>query len=50
MVEISSQNSNLELEYLDKLEAKGPAENAKRVTSWGIKKIREMVRQTKAES
>ena len=39
MVEISSQNSDLELEYLDKLEAKGQAENTKRVTSWGIKKF-----------
>ena len=39
MVEISSQNSDLELEYLDKLEAKGQAENTKTVTSWGIKKM-----------
>ena len=50
MEEISSQNSDLGLEDLDKLEAKGQAENTKRATSWGIKKIREMVRQTKAES
>ena len=35
----SSQNSDLGLEDLDKLEAKGPAENTKRATSWGIKKF-----------
>ena len=39
MEEISSQNSDLELEDLDKLEAKGQAENTKRTTSWGIKKF-----------
>ena len=37
--EISSQNSDLGLEDLDKLEAKGQAENTKRATSWGIKKF-----------
>ena len=36
MEEISSQNSDLGLEDLDKLEAKGQAENTKRATSWGI--------------
>ena len=50
MEEISSQNSDLGLEDLEKLEAKGQAENTKRVTSWEDQKIREMVRQTKAES
>ena len=50
MEEISSQNSDLGLEDLDKLEAKGQAENTKRATSWGIKKFEKMVRQTKAES
>ena len=50
MEEISSQNSDLGLEDLDKLQAKGQAENTKRATSWEIKKIREMVRQAKAES
>ena len=39
MEEISSQNSDLGLEDLDKLEAKGQAENSKRATSWGIKKF-----------
>ena len=39
MEEISSQNSDLGLEDLDKLEAKGQAENIKRATSWGIKKF-----------
>ena len=39
MDEISSQNSDLGLEDLDKLEAKGQAENTKRATSWGIKKF-----------
>ena len=39
MEEISSQNSDLGLEDLDKLEAKGQAENTKRATSWGIKKF-----------
>ena len=33
------QNSDLGLEDLDKLEAKGQAENTKRATSWGIKKF-----------
>ena len=37
--EINSQNSNLGLEDLDKLEAKGQAENTKRATLWVIKKI-----------
>ena len=39
MEEISSQNSDLGLEDLDKLEAKGRAENTKRATSWRIKKF-----------
>ena len=39
MEEISSQNSDLGLEDLDKLEAKGQAENTKRAISWGIKKF-----------
>ena len=39
MEEISSQNSDLGLEDLDKLEAKGQAENTKKATSWGIKKF-----------
>ena len=39
MEEISSQNSDLGLEDLEKLEAKGQAENTKRATSWGIKKF-----------
>ena len=39
MEEISSQNSDLGLEGLDKLEATGQAENTKRATSWGIKKF-----------
>ena len=39
MEEISSQNSDLGLEDLDKLEAEGQAENTKRATSWGIKKF-----------
>ena len=39
MEEISSQNSDLGLEDLDKLEAKGQAENTKRATSWRIKKF-----------
>ena len=39
MEEISSQNSDLGLEDLDKLEAKGQAENTKRATSWEIKKF-----------
>ena len=39
MEEISSQNSVLELEDLDKLEAKGHEEKTKRTTSWGIKKF-----------
>ena len=39
MEEISSQNSDLGLEDLDKLEAKGQAENTKGATSWGIKKF-----------
>ena len=39
MEEISRQNSDLGLEDLDKLEAKGQAENTKRATSWGIKKF-----------
>ena len=34
MEEISSQNSDLGLEDLDKLEAKGQVENTKRATSW----------------
>ena len=34
MEEISSQNSDLGLEDLDKLEAKGQAENTKRATSF----------------
>ena len=38
MEEISSQNSDLGLEDLDKL-TKGQAENTKRATSWGIKKF-----------
>ena len=37
--EISSQNSDLGLEDLEKLEAKGQAENTKRATSCGIKKF-----------
>ena len=37
--EISSQNSDLGLEDLDQLQAKGQAENTKRATSWGIKKF-----------
>ena len=40
MEEISSQNSGLGLEDLDKLEAKGQAKNTKRATSWGIKKFK----------
>ena len=40
MEEISSQNSDLGLEDLDKLEAKGQAENTKRATSWGSKNSR----------
>ena len=39
MEKISSQNSDLGQEDLDKLEAKGQAENTKRATSWGIKKF-----------
>ena len=39
MEEISSQNSDLGLEDLDKLEAKDQAENTKTATSWGIKKF-----------
>ena len=39
MEEISSQNSDLGQEDLDKLEAKCQAENTKRATSWGIKKF-----------
>ena len=39
MEEISSQNSDLGLEDLEKLEAKGQTENTKRATSWGIKKF-----------
>ena len=39
MEEISSQNSDLGLQDLDNLEAKGQAENTKRATSWGIKKF-----------
>ena len=39
MEETSSQNSDLGLEDLDKLEAKGQAENTKRATSCGIKKF-----------
>ena len=50
MEEISSQNSDLGLEDLDKLEAKGQAENTKRATFVGDQKIREMVRRTKADS
>ena len=49
MEEISSQNSDLGLEDLDKLKAKGQAENAKSHFV-GDQKIRELVRQTKAES
>ena len=39
MEEIRSQNSDLGLEDLDKLEAKGQVEDTKRATSWGIKKF-----------
>jgi len=39
MEEISSQNSDLGLEDLNKLEAKGQPENTKRATSWRIKKF-----------
>ena len=39
MEEISSRNSHLGPEDLDKLQAKGQAENTKRATSWGIKKF-----------
>ena len=39
MEEISSQNSDLGLEDLDKLEAKSQEENTKRATSWGIQKF-----------
>ena len=39
MQEISSQYSDLGLEDLDKLEAKGQVEDTKRATSWGIKKF-----------
>jgi len=39
MEEITSQNSDLGLEDLDRLGAKGQAENTKRSTSWGIKKF-----------
>ena len=39
MEEISSQNSDLRLQDLDKLEAKGQVENKKRATSRGIKKF-----------
>lgn len=34
MEEISLQNSDLGTDELDKLEAKGQAENTKRATSW----------------
>ena len=39
MEEINSQNSDLGLEDLDKLEAKGQAENTKRATFVGDKKF-----------
>ena len=39
MEEINSQNSDLGLQDLDKLEAKAQAENTKRATDWGIKKF-----------
>ena len=39
MEEINSQNSDLGLQDLDKLEAKAQAENTKRATNWGIKKF-----------
>ena len=40
MEEINSQNSDLGLQDLDKLEAKAQAENTKRATNWGIKNSR----------
>ena len=48
MQEISSQYSDLGLEDLDKLEAKGLAE--KRATSWGIKNFEKWCDKRKAES
>ena len=48
MQEISSQHSDLGLEDLDKLEAKGLAE--KRATSWGIKNFEKWCDKRKAES
>ena len=39
MEEINSQNSDLGLQDLDKLEAKAQAENTKTATNWGIKKF-----------
>ena len=39
MEEINSQDSDLGLQDLDKLEAKAQAENTKRATNWGIKKF-----------
>ena len=45
MEEINSQNSDLGLQGLDKLEAKAQAENTKGATNcMGYQKIREMVR------
>ena len=49
MEEISSQNSDLGLEDLDKLEAKGQAENTKGATSWGIKKFEKWCDKRKLE-
>ena len=40
MEEISSQNSDLGQEDLDKLEPKGQVENTKKATSCGIKKFK----------
>ena len=39
----SSQNSDLDNEQLDEIEQKAQAKNTKRVTEWGVKKVREMV-------
>ena len=44
MEEISSQNSDLGLEDLDKLEAKNQAENTKKATSWGQKNSRKILK------
>lgn len=43
----SSQNSDLDNEQLDEIEQKAQAKNTKRATEWGVKKVREMVREKK---